>query len=164
MKVILAGLCAHHGVAWPMYFRRKTSSGRVYLQIVESRREGDQVRQQVIATLGRVDELRASGQLERLLRSGARFAAKALMVSAAADDTAIKVAVRRIGPALVFERLWEETGCRAVISALAGARGHKFRFGAGGVPHRAAPPVRLRLRPGGGSLARGLCDCGHRGA
>jgi hypothetical protein len=109
-----------------MYFRRKTSSGRVYLQIVESRREGDQVRQQVIATLGRVDELRASGQLERLLRSGARFAAKALMVSAAADDTAIKVAVRRIGPALVFERLWEETGCRAVISALAGARGHKF--------------------------------------
>jgi transposase len=109
-----------------MYFRRKTSNGRVYLQIVESRREGDQVRQQVIATLGRVDELRASGQLERLLRSGARFAAKALMVSAAADDTAIKVAVRRIGPALVFERLWEETGCRAVISALAGARGHKF--------------------------------------
>src|SRR5262249_46163402 len=90
-----------------MYFRRKTSSGRVYLQIVESRREGDQVRQQVIATLGRVDELRASGQLERLLRSGARFAAKALMVSAAAHDTAIKVAVRRIGPALVFERLWE---------------------------------------------------------
>jgi hypothetical protein len=109
-----------------MYFRRKTSNGRVYLQIVESRREGDQVRQQVIATLGRVDELRASGQLERLLRSGARFAAKALMVSAAADDTAIKVAVRRIGPALVFERLWEETGCRAVISALASARGHKF--------------------------------------
>src|SRR5215467_8888399 len=109
-----------------MYFRRKTSSGRVYLQIVESRREGDQVRQQVIATLGRVDELQASGQLERLLRSGARFAAKALMVSAAADDLAIKIAVRRIGPALVFERLWEETGCRAVIRDLAGARAHKF--------------------------------------
>ena len=35
-----------------MYFRRKTSAGRAYLQIVESRREGDQVRQQVIATLG----------------------------------------------------------------------------------------------------------------
>jgi len=109
-----------------MYFRRKTSGGRAYLQIVESRREGDQVRQQVIATLGRVDELQASGQLERLLRSGARFAAKALMVSAAADDLAIKIAVRRIGPALVFERLWEETGCRAVIRELAGARGHKF--------------------------------------
>jgi hypothetical protein len=30
------------------------------------------------------------------------------------------------GPALVFERLWEETGCRAVIADLAGRRGHKF--------------------------------------
>jgi hypothetical protein len=109
-----------------MYFRKKTSAGRAYLQIVESRREGDQVRQQVIATLGRIDELQASGQLERLLRSGARFAAKALMLSAADDDMAVKVAVHRIGPALVFERLWEETGCRAVIAELAGARSHKF--------------------------------------
>jgi hypothetical protein len=94
-----------------MYFRRKTSAGRAYLQIVESRREGDQVRQQVIATLGRFEDLQASGQLERLLRSGARFAAKAMMLSAVADDAAIKIAVRRIRPALVFERLWEETGC-----------------------------------------------------
>jgi hypothetical protein len=37
-----------------MYFRRKTSAGRAYLQIVESRREGDQVRQQVIATPGAI--------------------------------------------------------------------------------------------------------------
>jgi hypothetical protein len=44
-----------------VYFRRKTSAGRAYLQIVESRRDGDQVRQQVIATLGRFDELQASG-------------------------------------------------------------------------------------------------------
>jgi hypothetical protein len=44
-----------------MYFRRKTSAGRAYLQIFASRREGDQVRQQVIATLGRCDELQASG-------------------------------------------------------------------------------------------------------
>ena len=109
-----------------MYFRRKTSAGRAYLQIVESRREGDQVRQQVIATLGRFEDLRASGQLERLLRSGARFAAKAMMLSAAADDATIKIGVHRIGPALVFERLWEETGCRAVIADLAGKRGHKF--------------------------------------
>ena len=57
-----------------MYFRRKTSGGRAYLQIVESKRQGDQVRQQVIATLGRYEDLKTSGQLERLLRSGARFA------------------------------------------------------------------------------------------
>src|SRR6201998_1779380 len=109
-----------------MYFRRKTSAGRAYLQIVESRRDGDQVRQQVIATLGRFDELQVSGQLERLVPSGARFAAKAMALSAASNDAAIKIAVRRIGPALVFERLWDETGCRAVVTALAGKRKHGF--------------------------------------
>ena len=109
-----------------MYFRRKTSAGRAYLQIVESRRDGDQLRQQVIATLGRYEELQESGQLERLLRSGARFAGKAMVLSAIADDSAMKIASRRIGPALVFERLWEETGCRAVIEQLCGARKHGF--------------------------------------
>jgi hypothetical protein len=109
-----------------VYFRRKTSAGRAYLQIVESRRDGDQVRQQVIATLGRYEELQESGQLERLLRSGARFAGKAMVLSAIADDSAMKIASRRIGPALVFERLWEETGGRAVIEQLCGARKHGF--------------------------------------
>ena len=109
-----------------MYFRRKTSGGRAYLQIVESRREGDQVRQQVIATLGRYEDLKASGQLERLLRSGARFAEQAMVLGALDDDTAVRIASRRIGPALVFERLWEETGCRAVIEELSGGRKHGF--------------------------------------
>jgi hypothetical protein len=109
-----------------MYFRKKQSGGRIYLQIVESRREGEQVRQQVIATLGRFDELQASGQLERLLRSGARFAEKALVLAAAQENNAPTAAVRRIGPALVFERLWAETGCRAVVEELAGTRKHGF--------------------------------------
>ena len=78
-----------------MYFRRKTSAGRAYLQIVESRRDGDQVRQQVATTLGRYEELQESGQPERLLRSGARFAGKALVLTAIADDGAMKIASRR---------------------------------------------------------------------
>jgi len=109
-----------------MYFRKKTSAGRAYLQIVESRREGAAVRQQVIATLGRIDELQASGQLERLLRSGARFADKAVVLSALDRGEATTVSTRRIGPALAFERLWEDTGCRSVIERLAGCRGHEF--------------------------------------
>jgi hypothetical protein len=107
-----------------MYFRKKVAGGRVYLQIAASRRVGGQVRQRVIATLGRLDALAASGQLARLLRSGARFATQAMVLSAAQDDpTAV---VRRIGPALVFERLWAETGCRAVIEELARTRKHDF--------------------------------------
>ena len=108
-----------------MYFRKKTSGGRAYLQIVESRREGAAVRQQVIATLGRVDELQESGQ-ERLLRSGARFAEKAIVLDALDRGEATTTSTRRIGPALAFERVWEETGCRGVIERLASERGHEF--------------------------------------
>ena len=94
------------GVRLPvMYFRRKTSGGRAYLQIVESRREGSAVRQQVIATLGRIDELQASGQLERLLRSGARFAEKAIVLDALDRGEATVVSTRRTGSALAFERV-----------------------------------------------------------
>jgi hypothetical protein len=78
----------------------------------------------VIATLGRLDVLAASGQLARLVRSGARFVTQAMVLSAAQDDAT--AAVRRIGPALVFERLWVEAGCRAVIEDLAKARKHGF--------------------------------------
>ena len=81
-----------------MYFRRKTSAGRAYLQIVASRRVGAQVRQQVIATLGRYEDLKASGQLERLLRSGARFAEQAMVLGALDDDTAARIATQ--------ERTW----------------------------------------------------------
>src|SRR5260370_19974527 len=105
-------------------FAARPSAGRAYLQIVESRRDGDQVRQQVIATLGRYEELQASGQLERLLRSGARFSAKAMVLSAAQEEATLKIASRRIGPALLFGRLWEVTGCRQGIAELAGARKH----------------------------------------
>src|SRR5262245_24708124 len=111
-----------------MYFRRKTSAGCSYLQIVESRRDGSQVRQQVIATLGRYDELQASDQLEPLLQSGAWFAAKAMVLAAAEANEATKIATRRKGPALLFEPLWEETGCRAVIAEPAGKRKHGFAF------------------------------------
>jgi Transposase DDE domain len=109
-----------------MYFRRKQSQGRIYLQIVESQRSGDAVRQRVIATLGRLDDLEARGQLDRLLRSGARFVKQAMVLDAARNGDAPAIAVRRIGPALVFERLWEETGCQNVIAALADRRGHRF--------------------------------------
>jgi hypothetical protein len=107
-----------------MYFRKKTSGGRAYLQIAQSQRVEGQVRQRVIATLGRLDVLAASGQLDRLVRSGARFATQAMVLSAAQDDAT--AAVRRIGPAWVFERLWAETGCRAVIEDVAKERKHGF--------------------------------------
>ena len=68
-----------------MFFRLKKSGPRSYLQIVENRREGRAVRQHVIATIGRIDELAARGGLATLLASGARFCEQVMLLSALDD-------------------------------------------------------------------------------
>lgn len=50
-----------------MYFRRKTAAGRTYLLIVESRRDGDQVRVCDAMCLARLSKLSAA-ILERIGR------------------------------------------------------------------------------------------------
>ena len=65
-----------------MFFRQKRSGNRVYLQIVENQWVNGRSQQRVIATVGRLDELQQSGQLEGLLESGAKFAEAALVLTA----------------------------------------------------------------------------------
>ena len=65
-----------------MFFRRKRSGRTEYLQIVKNERIDGQPRQSVVATLGRVDGLAQDGTLDRLLRSGARFAHNAVVLTA----------------------------------------------------------------------------------
>ena len=62
-----------------MFFRQKRSGNHVYLQIVENHWEKGRSKQRVIATVGRLDQLRESGQIDGLLQSGAKFA-KGVMV------------------------------------------------------------------------------------
>jgi len=65
-----------------MFFRQKKSGNRVYLQVVENRWENGRSKQRVIATLGRLDRLQQTGQLDGLLESGARFAESVMVISA----------------------------------------------------------------------------------
>ncbi len=109
-----------------MFFRVKKSGPRSYLQIVENRWQEGGSRQQVLTTLGRLDQLQSSGQLDALLGSGARFAQKVLLLTEHQRGRLPVVRVGRIGPALVFERLWEQTGCREVIEQL--LEGRRFEF------------------------------------
>jgi hypothetical protein len=109
-----------------MFFRTKSSGPRSYLQIVENRWEGGRSRQRVVATLGRLDQLQQTGQLDALLASGARFARSVLLLSAHAQGRLPIIRNRRIGPALIFERLWQQTGCRRVIDQLLGPRRFEF--------------------------------------
>lgn len=108
-----------------MFFRIKPSGRRSYVQIVENRWEDGKSRQKVLLTVGRLDELHESGQLDALLESGGRLAESLLVLSAHRRSETTLVATKRIGPVLVFERLWRQSGCQAIVEELAGER----RFG-----------------------------------
>jgi transposase len=109
-----------------MFFRSKPAGSYRYLQIVHSVREGKKVRQQVIATLGRLDLLEASGQLERLMRSGLRHCESFAVLDAHAAGEIEPVAIRRIGPDLVFARLWKECGIPDVLRSILKERHYEF--------------------------------------
>jgi hypothetical protein len=100
-----------------MFFRSKPVGSYRYLQIVHSVREGKKVRQQVIATLGRLDILEASGQLERLMRSGLRHCG---WRDRTGGDSSDRV------PDLVFARLWKESGISDVLRSLLKEREYEF--------------------------------------
>ncbi len=99
-----------------MFVRAKKSGPYQYLQVVENRREGAKVVQRVIATLGRVDRLNAKGDIESLVRSLSRFSEQALLVLSGKSE--LLAEARKIGPALIFGRLWEELGIGKVLKEL----------------------------------------------
>ena len=109
-----------------MFFRQKKSGSRVYLQVVENRWEDGRSKQRVIATLGRLDDLQDSGQLEGLLRSGAKFCESVMLLAAHRRGETTQTRTRPVGPGMIFERLWQETGCGKVIEQL--LRGRRFEF------------------------------------
>ncbi len=110
-----------------MFARIKKVGPYEYLQIVENRRENKRSLQRVIATLGRMDQLRAKGEIETLTRSLSRFSERVLLVLSGKSD-GIHAEAKKIGPALVFERLWKELGIDRILHRL--LAGRKFGFDA----------------------------------
>ena len=108
----------------PMFARLKKSGKYQYLQIVENRKIKGKVVQRVIATIGRMDQLQEKDRVETLIRSLSRFSDKVLLILSGKSD--VSAASRKIGPALIFERLWEELGVKKVIKDLLYDR--KFEF------------------------------------
>ena len=107
-----------------MFARVKKSGRHEYLQIVENRRVGKKTVQRVISTIGRMDQLHAKGSIEALVRSLSRFSEKVLLILS--NKSAVRASGKKIGPALVFERLWKELGIKKVIKDLLANR--KFEF------------------------------------
>lgn len=109
-----------------MFTRTKKVGPHTYIQIVQNQRVNGKSRQTVIATLGRLDSLQEAGQIEGLLGSLSRFSQQAAVLSELKQDRIKPSASRHIGPALVFEKVWEQLGVAKVLNSL--LRDRKFEF------------------------------------
>ena len=109
-----------------MFFRTKKSGPRSYLQLVANHWRDGRPQQTVLATLGRLDQLHQRGAVDGLLRSGARFAEKLLVLTAQKRGELPAVRTLRLGPVLIFERLWQESGCAEVLRQLLAERRFEF--------------------------------------
>src|SRR5487761_1450653 len=98
-----------------MYAKVKTvrRGGRSYeyLELVEGRREGTRVRQHVVANLGRLDELKASGRLEQLVAGLARL------------DAPPPGTRRHAGPLLIAAHYLQKLGVAETVNAAIPRRG-----------------------------------------
>jgi transposase len=107
-----------------MFARIKKSGKYHYLQIVENNKVKGQVKQRVIATVGRLDQLQEKGRVETLIRSLSRYSEKTMLIlTGHSDPEALTI---KIGPALIFERLWEQSGIKKALRRL--LNGRKFEF------------------------------------
>jgi hypothetical protein len=111
-----------------MFARDKRIGPYTYVYLVENVREDGRTRQRIIANLGRKEAVVARGDLDRLARSVARLAQRSMVLAAVEGEAPPHAVCRRIGPALLFERLWQEIGCCAVLDELAAQR--QFGFAA----------------------------------
>jgi hypothetical protein len=108
--------------------KRSASNGTSYeyLQIVESVRDGTKVRQRLIATLGRLDQLVSNGTLDALVQSLARFSERLRVVDKVRAQGLQAHLARSWGPALVFRRLWEQQGIPPILHRLSRDRSFEF--------------------------------------
>ena len=109
-----------------MFLRVKEKGIYRYLQLVENHREGTKVVQRVLCTLGRVETLMESGTTDALMRSLARFSQQVKIIDGYRDGHLEAGNVRKLGPDLVFSRLWQETEIQPVIKELLKERQFEF--------------------------------------
>jgi hypothetical protein len=109
-----------------VFVREKHINGYTYLYLVETVRADGRTKQRILKNLGRKDAVLAAGSLERLASSVARYAERAVVLSELAAGHPDQLACQRIGGPLLFGRLWEQTGCRAVLEERLAGRGFEF--------------------------------------
>src|ERR1700760_2283693 len=109
-----------------MFVRQKRIGRYVYVYLVETVREDGQIKQRIIRNLGRKEDVERRGDLDRLVRSAARLAQRSMILSLMDEGSVLALNCKRIGPPLLFERLWRDSGCGEVLHELLADRGFEF--------------------------------------
>jgi transposase len=109
-----------------LFVRTQTNGSRTYLLIVDNHWVDGKVKQRVLHRLGRLDELLASGQLDSLLQSLSRFSEKLTVLGAHARGESITTRSARIGPSLIFQRLWQACSIDKVLKSQLRKRHFEF--------------------------------------
>lgn len=109
-----------------MFVRTQTNGSRTYLLIVDNQWVDGKVKQRVLLRLGRLDQLLAEGRLDALVQSLGRFSEKLAVLGAQARGESVAARSSRIGPALIFQRLWEACSIDKVLRHL--LRDRRFEF------------------------------------
>ena len=109
-----------------MFVRTQTNGSRTYLLIVDNEWVNGKVKQRVLLRLGRLDQLLAGGQLDSLIQSLGRFSEKLSVLGAHVRGDSVATRSARIGPALIFQRLWQACSIDRVLTAL--LEGRRFEF------------------------------------
>jgi transposase len=110
-----------------MFVRVKKTGEYQYLQIVQTYREGRKVKQRVVSTLGRLDKLQEKGEVDGIINSLSKYSSNVLMLLT--SKSLPESQVLKIGPVLIFKRLWEASGIRTVLGQLLKDRKHQFDVG-----------------------------------
>ena len=128
-----------------MFARVKKSGKYQYLQIVENRKEKGKVKQRVIATVGRMDQLQAKGRIATLIQSLSRFSERTMLVLSGNKE--ILADAKKIGPAIIFERLWKRTGIKDAIKKALNGRSFQFDVERANFPYSITPANCIGIRP-----------------
>jgi transposase len=109
-----------------VFVRTQTNGSRTYLLIVDNQWVDGKVKQRVLFRLGRLDQLLADGRLDALVQSLGRFSEKLAVLGARNRGESVAARSSRIGPALIFQRLWQACSIDKVLKHL--LRDRRFEF------------------------------------
>lgn len=101
-----------------VYLRlNRNAQGVTYLQIARSYREAGKVKREILFSIGRLDVLQATGQIDALVKSLSRFAMRQQLIDLSKDVSVSQV--YHLGAAHVVSKMMDRLGLKRMLERLA---------------------------------------------